>query len=279
MAYVARLLNSEGSRGRRRFGLESAGGVSVSVSAAYDGAPSLAERRGRAPVAPRLAIVVGMKSEARIADVGSDLTIIGGGSAAQVEAGLARVHRHARSQGRPLQGVLSFGVAGALAPHLRPGDILLPHAVHAGAKAYSCHAGWTGKLSRKLPRDHVGTLLGVDQPILTPEHKRRLHGDHGALAVDMESHGAARFAASNDLPFAVLRAIADPQRRAIPPAAMAGFKSDGSADIAAVLAALARRPGQLGGLIRTAFDARAGMAALLGSRRLLGAFFGFEDFV
>jgi adenosylhomocysteine nucleosidase len=276
--------------GRDVYFLESAGGASLSISASYDGAPALAARGSRgdemaAPrladesAAPRLAIVVGMQSEARIANVGPDLTIIGGGSAAQVEAGLARAHRHAKSQGRPLHGVLSFGIAGGLAPHLRPGDILLPKTVHAGGKAYPCHAGWTEKLAHHLPRAYSGALLGVDQPILTPEHKRRLHGVHGALAVDMESHGAARFAASNGLPFAVLRAIADPQRRAIPAAAMAGFKSDGSADIAAVLAALARRPGQLGGLIRTAFDARAGMAALLGSRRLLGAFFGFEDFV
>ncbi|WP_294538157.1 phosphorylase [uncultured Rhodoblastus sp.] len=228
---------------------------------------------------PRIAIVVGMKSEARIADVGHDLTIVGGGSAAQVEAGLARVHIRAKAQGRPLQGVLSFGVAGGLAPHLRPGDILLPHAVQVGAKAYTCHAGWTEKLSRRLTQAHVGALLGVDEPILTPEHKRRLHGDHGALAVDMESHGAARFAAAHGLPFAVLRAVADPQRRAIPRAAMAGFKPDGSADIAAVIKALARSPSQVGGLIRTAFDARAGMEALLRSRRLLGASFGFDDFV
>jgi len=99
----------------------------VSSSLAYDGAPGLAARRARGEhLSPRIAIVVGMKSEARIADVGPDLTIIGGGSAAQVEAGLARVHRYAKSQGRPLHGVLSFGVAGALAPHLRPGDVLLP---------------------------------------------------------------------------------------------------------------------------------------------------------
>jgi hopanoid-associated phosphorylase len=258
----------------------------VPFSAAYDRQPAQGARRGNdearrlhggEAIRPRIAIVVGMKSEARIANVGSELTIIGGGSAAQVEAGLLRALRHAKSDGMPLHGVLSFGVAGALAPHLRPGDIVLPPAVHAGAKAYPCHAGWTEKMSRALPKAHIGPLLGVDLPILTPEHKRSLHRDHGAFAVDMESHGAARFAAANGLPFAVLRAIADPQRRAIPPAAVAGFRPDGSADVWAVMAALARSPGQLGGLIRTAFDARAGMAALFGSRRLLGSLFGFDE--
>lgn len=252
-------------------------------SAAYDRPPGPAARRvhGGEAFRPRIAIVVGMKSEARIANIGPDLTIIGGGSAAQVEAGLSRALHNAKSDGRPLHGVLSFGVAGALAPHLRPGDIVLPRAVqvgvHPGAKAYDCHVGWTEKMSRALPKAHIGPLLGVDLPILTPEHKRSLHRDHGAFAVDMESHGAARFAAAHGLPFAALRAIADPQRRAIPPAAMAGFRPDGSADVGAVIAALARNPGQLGGLIRTAFDARAGMAALFGSRRLLGGLFGFDE--
>jgi hopanoid-associated phosphorylase len=228
---------------------------------------------------PRIAIVVGMKSEARIADVGPDLTIVGAGSAPQVEAGLERAFRRAKAQGRPLQGVLSFGVAGALAPQLRPGDILLPHAVHADATFYRCHAGWTSRLAQALPHAHSGGLFGADEPIMTPEHKRRLHRHYGAWAVDMESHGAARFASTYGLPFAALRAIADPQRRAVPTVAMAGFKPDGSADVWAVLAALSRSPRQIGGLVRTAFDARAGMAALLGSRRLLGSFFCFEDFV
>jgi hopanoid-associated phosphorylase len=228
---------------------------------------------------PRIAIVVGMKSEGRIANVGRDLIVVGGGSASQVEAGLTRAMREAKSQGRPLQGVLSFGVAGGLAANLRPGDIVLPHAVHADNHAYPCHKGWTTSLSRHLPGAHRGALAGVDAPVGTPEAKRQLHGARGALAVDMESHGAARFASKHGLPFAALRAIADPHHRTLPPAAMVGMKSDGSADLKAVLGALARRPAQLRGLIQTAFDARAGMAALLGSRRLLGAFFGFEDFV
>jgi adenosylhomocysteine nucleosidase len=228
---------------------------------------------------PRIAIVVGMTSEARIADAGPDLTIIGGGSAARVEAGLALAHSRAADQGRPLQGVLSFGVAGALAPHLRPGDLLAPEVVLSEAGAFPCHADWAGHLARVLPGARTGALLGADAAIVTPEHKRRLHQEHGAHAVDMESHGAARFAAENDLPFVVLRAVADPQERAIPPAALAGFRPDGTTDAWAVLAALARGPGQTAALIRTAFDARAAIAALLGSRRLLGGLFGFDQIV
>jgi hopanoid-associated phosphorylase len=228
---------------------------------------------------PRIAIVVGMKSEGRIANAHRDLTIIGGGSAAQVEARLTRAMHQARAEGRPLQGVVSFGVAGGLASNLRPGDIVLPHAVHSEGVAYPCHRTWVSHLSRHLPKAHSGDLVGVDAPVGTPEAKRKLHKKHGALAVDMESHGAARFAKAQGLPFVALRAIADPHHRSLPAAALVGMKSDGSADIKAVLKALARSPAQLRSLIQTAFDARAGLAALLGSRRLLGAHFGFEDLV
>jgi adenosylhomocysteine nucleosidase len=228
---------------------------------------------------PRIAIVVGLKAEGRIANAGPDLTIVGGGSAAQVEAGLKLALNRAQSEGRPLHGVMSFGVAGGLAANLRPGDIVVPSAIHSQNDTYQCHSGWVAKLSHLLPQAHSGSIAGVDAPVGTPEAKRALHGDFGSLAVDMESHGAARFAQAYGLPFAALRAIADPQSRALPQAALVGMKSDGSPDIKAVLAALARRPTQLRGLIHTAFDARAGMNALLGSRGLLGAFFGFDDLV
>jgi hopanoid-associated phosphorylase len=226
----------------------------------------------------RIAIVVGMKAESRIADAG-DLTIIGGGSAAQVEAGLSQAMGRAKAEGRPLQGVLSFGIAGGLAAHLKPGDLVLPTSVHTGSQAYVCHPGWSASLSKNLPHAHRGALAGVDVAVGTPEAKRQLHRVRGALAVDMESHVAARLAEAWGLPFAALRAIADPHHRALPPAALVGMKEDGSADVKAVLAALARRPNQLGQLILTAFDAQAGMRALLRSRGQLGAFFGFDDLV
>ncbi|WP_298425762.1 phosphorylase [Rhodoblastus sp.] len=220
-------------------------------------------------MSPRIAIVVGMKSEARIAASGPGLTIVGGGSAARVEGLLDQAGR--------LDAVLSFGVVGGLAPHLRSGDLLAPEAVLSHSAVYPCHVGWARSLARRLPGAHKGALLGVDEPIRTPEHKRRLHDETRAVAVDMESHGAARFAAKHGLPFAVLRAVSDPQHRAVPAAALAGFKADGSADVFAVLAALVRSPGQTASLVRTARDARAAFDALLGGRRLLGSLFGFDQ--
>jgi hopanoid-associated phosphorylase len=218
---------------------------------------------------PRIAIVVGLKAEARAA--ATPLVLVGGGSAARVEQFLA--------EAGPLDAVLSFGIAGGLAEDFTPGDLVLAEAIVTETRIYPADPHWLASLAAKIPQARRGKIAGVDAPVGSIEAKLRLHKKHGAVAVDMESHGAARFAAAANLPFVALRAIADPHLRALPQAALVGMKPDGSPDIAAVIKALARQPSQLAGLIRTALDARAGMGALFRSRRLLGASFGFDDFV
>jgi hopanoid-associated phosphorylase len=217
---------------------------------------------------PRIAIVVGLKAEARAA--ATPLVVVGGGSAARVEQLLA--------EAGALDAVLSFGIAGGLAEGYAPGDLVLAEAIVTETEIYPADPPWLARLAARIPQARRGKIAGVDAPVGSIEAKLFLHKKHGAVAVDMESHGAARFAARKNLPFVALRAIADPHHRDLPAAALVGMKPDGSPDIAAVLAALARQPWQLPGLIRTALDARAGMEGLLRSRRLLGGAFGFDDF-
>ncbi len=215
----------------------------------------------------RIAIVVGMKQEARAAQ--APLTLVGGGSAMRVRRLLA--------EAGPLDGVISFGIAGGLADNVRPGEIVLAERILAHDDAFHSDPRWLKVLGDRLPGARVGALAGVDAMIGTRRDKAALRKKTGAKAVDMESHGAALFARDANLPFVALRAVADPHHRALPPAALVGMKPDGSADIAAVIKALALSPRQLPALIVTAREARAGMKALLGSRRLLGPLFGFDD--
>jgi hypothetical protein len=108
--------------------------------------------------------------------------------------------------------------------------------------------------------------------------KRRLHEQTGAVAVDTESHVAARIAAAYRIPFAVCRAVIDPAHRELPPAAVVGLRHDGPPDVVAVFSSLVRQPRQLPALARTALDARIAGAALRCGRRLLGAGLGFPYF-
>ena len=127
-----------------------------------------------------------------------------------------------------------------------------------------------------MPQARVASIAGIERPAADRAAKLRLHAALGVVAVDMESHIAARLAAARKLPFAALRAIADPAERDLPPAALLALKPDGSPDLRAVLLSLMRRPAQLPALLRLAFDARAAFAALLRGRRALGPG-GFAD--
>jgi adenosylhomocysteine nucleosidase len=64
------------------------------------------------------------------------------------------------------------------------------------------------------------------------------------------------------IPFAALRAIADPADRNVPPAALLPLAADGRPDLARVLASLLRRPQQAAALFGLAREVRHGLAAL-----------------
>ena len=126
-------------------------------------------------------------------------------------------------------------------------------------------------LAANLPDAQVGTIIGGNAIISSTAEKAALFAQTGAIAVDMESHIAARVAARHGLPFAILRTISDTADHALPPAALVGMKPDGGMALGAVLASLARDPRQLPALIRTGRDAGAAFAALRRALRTLEA--------
>ena len=126
-------------------------------------------------------------------------------------------------------------------------------------------------LLQTLADAHRGTVVGADSIIGSVPEKTALYANTGAIAVDMESHIAARVAARHDLPFAIVRTISDSADRALPPAALVGMKPDGGVALGAILASLARNPAQLPALIRTGRDAGAAFKALARAMETLDA--------
>ena len=100
--------------------------------------------------------------------------------------------------------------------------------------------------------------------------KRALHESAGTVAVDMESHIAAKIAARHGVPFAACRVIIDPAERTLPPAALVGMRADGRPDVFAVIRSLCQQPRQVFALLRVVADARAARTALFRGRRRLG---------
>src|SRR5438093_3304066 len=179
---------------------------------------------------------------------------------------------------RGASGIISFRIAGGLAPHLAAGDWIVGSSVRTTDGRFPTDRGWAQALLEALPSAVHAEIIGADAPIAEPVEKRQLHLRTGAVAVDTESHVAARIAAAHRIPFAACRAVIDPAHSLLPPAAVFGLRHDGTADVIAVLRSLARQPSQLRALARTALDARIAATALRRGRRLLGAGLGFPYF-
>jgi hopanoid-associated phosphorylase len=202
---------------------------------------------------------VGLERERRIVDGPGVEAIAGGGDKARLEALL-----EARVPGA--HGIISIGIAGGLAPELRPGDWMLADSVDG----VPTDAAWTRRLGARLPEAIRGPLLGSDRIVADPAEKAELHRATGALAVDMESHVAARVAQRHRLPFAAVRVVCDPAHRTLPPAARVAMKPDGRVDLSAVMRSLLAHPAQLAALIQTGRDAERAFGALLRGQRRLG---------
>jgi hopanoid-associated phosphorylase len=214
---------------------------------------------------------VGLAFEARIA-AGPGVTVLGRGG----RGGLAASVERAIRQG--CRGIVSFGIAGGLAQHLKPGSFVVGSAVIdvTGERWPTCPQ-WSGRLLQALPGAIHAPIAGSEGPVAHPAVKRLMHKKTGAAIVDMESHLAARLAARHGIAFAALRVVCDPAHRALPSAALAGMRSDGSTDGFAVLRGLAVRPSTVPGVMLTALDAAAARANLQRCRKLAGLGFGLLE--
>jgi len=174
--------------------------------------------------------VTSLLLEARIA-TGPGVSVICGHASQLVSCLQAAIKRGAL-------GVISFGVAGGLAPHLAPGDWVIGSGVRTGHERYPADRRWSSCLLQAIPGSVHGEIAGADAPIADASEKTRLHTLTGAMAVDMESHVAAKVAALHHIPFAVCRTVIDPADRDLPPAAVIDLRHDGTPDLLAIRARL-----------------------------------------
>jgi adenosylhomocysteine nucleosidase len=172
--------------------------------------------------------------------------------------------------------IVSFGVAGGLAPDLVPGDCVVASAIIDHPALRPTDPLWSRKLAEVIPDARHGPIVGVNAVVSDPADKRKLHALTGAVAVDMESHLVARLAASHGLAFAAVRVVIDPVHRTVPPAALLAMAPGGGTDISSMVWDVLARPSQLSLLLQTAADAYAARAALVRLRRALGPGFSCE---
>ena len=207
--------------------------------------------------------VTGLAKEAKIVGVADVVAVAGGGDSDGLAQKLDALHGD-------LKGVISIGLAGALSPHLKVGDVVIADQILTGLENWDCHEAWRVRLLSRLPHAHQGQMFGSDVIIENTETKSGLYDATGALAVDMESQVAARFAAKRNLPLAALRVISDDASHVLPPAALVAMKPDGGIALGRVLGSLLKKPTQVPALVRTARASNKAFAELLRCRDLCG---------
>jgi adenosylhomocysteine nucleosidase len=216
-------------------------------------------------------IVSGLKREAAILAGPGRLSICGDGPTLRA--------RLAELDNEQFDLVISWGVCGGLDPRLRPGDLILGSEAVSPEGGVGADEAVASSLARRLTDAGAGVTIervaAVSSPVSTARAKADLRIAGGAAVVDMESLIAGRFAHIRRTPFAILRAVADPAERDLPPLLLDVVDSDGRIKAAAVFGKLARSPGQFAGLVAAARDGQAAFRALSRCRGLLpGLFLG-----
>lgn len=213
--------------------------------------------------------VTGLAAEAEIARQAGLVAAAGAGT----PDGTERAIRILIEQGVP--GLVSFGIAGGLAPDLASGTLIAPAAVRGlDGEAHWVDVEWHARLTRAAHAAGiplvVGGILGADTIAATAVEKARLREATHAIAVDLESHRVAIAANRARIPFLVFRVIADSAGRDLPPAALVPLTESGRASVR-VLGSIVAKPGQIPALVTLARETRAALDTLRRAAGALGA--------
>lgn len=137
--------------------------------------------------------------------------------------------------------LIMAGVAGALDPTLRVGDVIID----------DCPAAWLPPIPFR-----AGKIYSADEIVGAPADKQRLFAQSGALAVDMEAAIARELAARSNIPFISLRTISDAAHELLDPAVLAMVDDFGRPRPMSVAGTLLRRPSLIPQLKQLAANSR-----------------------
>jgi nucleoside phosphorylase len=138
--------------------------------------------------------------------------------------------------------VLSAGFSGSLQDDYKLGDVILATEV-ADREGHVWPVPWPGELpsGEWRPPLHRGRLLTSRQLAGSPEEKRELGRQSGAVAVDMETAVGVRLCSRQGVPFGCVRVISDSLDTPLSPQ-LVSFLASGRVSPLRFLAALVRSP-------------------------------------
>ncbi|HHD62881.1 MAG TPA: hypothetical protein ENK96_00635 [Desulfobulbaceae bacterium] len=159
----------------------------------------------------------------------------------------------------------SIGVSGGLAPALAPGTVILGDTILNSCRRpsflkdiYRSDVEIIEFLASTMNGQGIdyqlGSLLCASQPLLSARDKAAAFLETGALAVDMESAGAAEAARTFGVPFFCLRVVCDPADRALDEQLLVGVDGRGNSRLLRLLGVICRHPRLVGRLLTMVGD-------------------------
>jgi adenosylhomocysteine nucleosidase len=196
----------------------------------------------------------------RLGGVDVVATTVGVGTRSAIET----TERLLASASVPL--VVVVGIAGASAPHLRVGDVVVPETVIHGPEDTEHTSTSVVSIAR------AGTILTSDELLVDAEAVAALHR-RGITAMDMETGSIAAVCDRHGVAWTAFRAISDTVDRPVDKAIMTMLEGDGSPNVGAALRFIARRPHKIPHLVSLARDsAKACEAAAAAAEKALAGF-------
>lgn len=176
------------------------------------------------------------------------------------------------------QRLMSWGCAGALSPQLNPGDLVLASQVLFNEQRFDTHPHWQTLTKDLLSPEltiYCETLSSSTSIIASSKEKHYLHQQTGAFAIDMESAAIAAVSKEFQLPFLIVRAIADPVTMDLPNAVSHALNPQGRVELGKLLGYLLRHPTEVSGLIRLGLHFNSAQKTLKHAAKQLHGFTNF----
>ena len=168
-----------------------------------------------------------------------------------------------------VDGILSFGSAGALQTSQDPGDLVVGHDVmDARGRSWPCDQAWRESLEKALGVES-STVFGSDG-LVSVKAKARIGAETQASIVDMESHIVASKAAAKGIPFAVLRSVVDPFDFEIPRWVADSIRPNGTISYLPLISGMCMFPWHIGRLASLGGYNKRAMESLSSAVRVVG---------
>ncbi len=167
-----------------------------------------------------------------------------------------------------IEGLISWGTAGALSAQLKSGDLVLPDTIQAAnGQRYQADNTWLDQLQSALDRvsieAHRGLLVETNAVLNSGLEKSALSAKvAGAIAADMETAAIMKIAHQHGIPVIAIRSIVDQIDDQLPVEILRHTDQFGTPRILNILREIIRKPQLLGHLIRLSGAMRAATRTL-----------------